>query len=388
MQIEAKWVPRICLKTMLKSRTMQLGLLKRLFPILVLLLILSACTSQQPAEISSDHMVLQPVHFGELPGWHNDNPAAAFYALQKSCRSLLITSQPALGSAAIPLSIKDWQPVCQAALSIKKITSQQARSFFEKWFTPYAVYAGQNPQGLFTGYYLPEINVSSRKTAYYSAPLYTYPRHYHYTRQQIDAGALAHKARIIAWANPLDRFFMQIQGSGLLIIDHRQKILIGYSGKNGYPYTSIGKVLIQRGELDSATMSMQKIRLWLEAHPAQAQEVMEQDQSFVYFKKLPGKSPFGTLQIPLTPARSLAVDTRYIPLGAPLWVETTIPSFANPQQQLPWQKLYIAQDTGGAIRGIVRADLYWGPGKNSEYLASHMKNPGRYWLLLPRHLYT
>lgn len=351
-------------------------MLKKIFSVSIVatLLLLSACNALQPGY----PIELRVVEFNKLPGWDVDHHAPAFSAFQDSCRSLLKMTNPP--------SPYDWQPVCQAALSTKNLADTQARHFFETWFTPYSINADQHLPGLFTGYYLPEIHATNKKTAYFSAPLYALPRTpHHFTRAAIDAGALAGKADIIAWATPLDRFFMQIQGSGLVIINHRKKILIGYSGNNGYAYTSIGKVLIARGELDRATLSMEKIRHWLEAHPAQAREVMEQDESFVFFKELPGKKPLGTLQIPLTPARSLAIDPAFMPLGAPFWVETTIPSAANPQQLIPLQQLFIAQDTGGAIHGIIRADLYWGPGVQAEYLASHMKNPGCYWLLLPNY---
>lgn len=373
---------------------------KLFFISILALLLLSGCDALQPPPnaLTQQHSTLQPVAFADLPGWNADQHATAFYAFKKSCRPLQKSSE--------------WRTVCQAALQVNHISDQEAQQFFEHWFTPYAVTADTNPQGLFTGYYLPEINVSSKKTAYFSAPLYARPRDlivvdlgefkpewrgkllagrfvngqvkpYGLTRKAIDAGALAGKAQVIAWANPIDRFFMQIQGSGLLIIDHRQKVLIGYNGNNGYAYVAIGKVLVQQGELDFTTLSMETIRQWLVTHPQQAQEVMEKDPSFVFFKKLPGQTPVGTLQIPLTPGRSLAVDPTFVPLGAPVWVETTIPNIANSPQQVPLQRLFIAQDTGGAIRGVVRADLYWGPGSQAEFLASRLKSPGRYWLLLP-----
>ncbi len=373
---------------------------------------LMASCSQKKTE-QPNQLTLKPTSFVNLPGWENDHQAAAFSALQNSCRTILATGETTpLGSEMIKISFQDWQPVCESALQLQNLSDIQARRFFEKWFKPYAVYAGNNPNGLFTGYYLPELTGTSKKTSRFNVPLYGPPNDlitadltlfdprwtgiilsgkvvngrflpYQTPRKAIDAGAIDGKANIIAWVDPIDRFFLQVQGSGLLTVDGQKKLFIGYSGNNGSPYTSIGKILIERGELDKATMSMTKIREWLIAHPQQAQEVMEQDHSFVFFKILPRQQAIGTANLPLTAGRSLAIDRQFIPLNLPLWVDTTVPD-QQTQQSIPLRQLFIAQDTGGAIKGIVRADLYWGEGESAEFLASRMREQGRYWLLLPR----
>jgi len=304
------------------------------FCIFSLLCIVSACTTQPPAANNNQPLKLSPVKFHDLPGWKQDNQATAFYAFKNSCRSItsFFSKKHLFGSPLIPLSEEDWRPVCQAALKIDHISDQSARIFFEKWFKPYAVLANDNPQGLFTGYYLPEIQGSSEKTKYFSAPLYGRPsdlvfadlgnfnpewqgrvlfgkvingafRPYSTSRKVIDEGAVDQKAKIIAWVNPLDRFFLQIQGSGLLKINQNSPVLVGYDGANGSPYTAIGKVLISRGKLDKKTLSMTLIRQWLIDNLEAAQEVMEQDASFVFFKKLPENQPQGTLQTILTPGK-------------------------------------------------------------------------------------
>jgi membrane-bound lytic murein transglycosylase A len=359
-------------------------------------------------------LILKPASFANLPDWEKDHQAAAFYALQNSCQKILGSGESMpLGSAGIKISIEDWRPVCESALRMKNLADAEARDFFEKWFKPYAVYDGNIQTGLFTGYYLPELNGASKKSDRFSAPLYEQPQDlvvadltafnpkwagitlsgrvvngqfipYQTSRKDIDAGAIEGKANIIAWVDPIDRFFLQIQGSGLLTIDEKEKLFIGYGAQNGSPYTPIGKILIERGELEKSTMSMTKIREWLAAHPDQAQEVMEQDRSFVFFKILPRQQAIGTSDLPLTPGRSLAIDRQIIPLNLPLWVETTVPDIHQPQQSVPLRQLFIAQDTGGAIKGVIRADLFWGAGESAELMASRMHEQGRYWLLLPR----
>ncbi len=359
-------------------------------------------------------LILKPVSFANLPDWKKDHQAAAFYALQNSCQKILASGETMpLCSGSIKISIQNWRSVCKSALLIKNLSDTEARNFFEKWFKPYAVYDGKVSTGLFTGYYLPELEGAGKKSEKYSAPLYGQPRDlvvadltafnpkwagitfsgkvvngqlipYHTTRKEIDAGAIEGKANIIAWVDPIDRFFLQIQGSGLLTVDKKEKLFIGYGAQNGSPYTPIGKILIERGELDKSTISMTKIREWLVAHPQQAQEVMEQDHSFVFFKILPRKQPLGTSDLPLTAGRSLAIDRQIIPINLPLWVETTVPDIHQPQQSIPLRQLFIAQDTGGAIKGVIRADLFWGAGESAEFMASRMHEPGRYWLLLPR----
>lgn len=176
-------------------------------------------------------------------------------------------------------------------------------------------------------------------------------------------------------------FFAHIQGSALVQLTNGQRILIGYAGGNGHPYTSIGKVLVNNHQLDSKKISMQSIRAWLLQHPQQITTLLNHNASFVFFKILPDHHPLGTQRVPLTPERSLAVDTRYLPLGAPLWLSTTIP--IEKMQTKPFQHLVIAQDTGSAIQGIVRGDIYWGTGKKAEFIAGHMQQPGQYWILLP-----
>ncbi len=204
----------------------------------------------------------------------------------------------------------------------------------------------------------------------------------YYSRAQIadDSGGFA--APVLAWAdNAVDLFFLQIQGSGWVRFPDGQKIHLGYAEQNGYPYRAIGRVLAERGEMPLSQVSMQNIKRWGEAHPEKLPELLNSNPSYVFFKRLPDDipGPYGALGVPLTPERSIAVDARYLPLGAPVYLATT-----QPLSDAPLQRLVLAQDTGGAIRGGVRADYFWGTGKQAGEQAGRMKQAGQMWVLLPK----
>ena len=207
----------------------------------------------------------------------------------------------------------------------------------------------------------------------------------YYTRAEINSGAIKQQAAVLLWTNdPIKFFVAQIQGSALVQLPDHQRQLIGYAGENGRTYTAIGKVLIEKKALAKAQVSMESIQDWLRKNPEQINAVLNQDASYVFFRMLPGQSPLGSQRIPLIPQRALAVDTNYIPLGAPIWLVTKVPKNNAHDQTVLFQRLLIAQDTGGAIKGIIRGDIYFGPGAEAEYLASHMKHKGKYWILLPK----
>ena len=184
----------------------------------------------------------------------------------------------------------------------------------------------------------------------------------------------------IVWvADPIAAFFLQIQGSGRVRLPDGEVLRLGYAATNGRPYTAIGRVLVAEGALEREEVSLQSIRAWLRANPAEQRRVMDRNRSYVFFREVPGEGPVGTQGVPLTPGRSLAVDPRYLPLGAPLWIDTVDPLDTS----RPLRRLTVAQDTGGAIRGAVRGDLFWGAGLDAEERAGRMRSPGRYYVLLP-----
>ena len=203
------------------------------------------------------------------------------------------------------------------------------------------------------------------------------------TRAEIVAGALRDKGLELVWVNdPIDAFFMHIQGSGRIALPDGHIIRLAYDGQNGHPYTSLGRELIKDGALSRDEVSMQSIRTWLESNPDRSGEMINRNASFIFFRVIDRDGPVGAQNVVLTPQRSLAVDRRFIPLGVPIWLETKVPRRKGEDEF--WRRLMVAQDTGGAIRGAVRGDVFWGAGDEAAEVAGRMKHNGRYYMLLPR----
>ncbi|KTD22272.1 Membrane-bound lytic murein transglycosylase [Legionella lansingensis] len=359
-------------------------------------------------------IALKQASFAQLPGWSTANVKKSLETFQVSCKTFLRHDpEKPVGSHHLSLTAKDWHPACQAALRISPITNKNAREFFQKWFTPVEFYNNQPVRGLFTGYYMPLLHGSRIKTKKYNVPIYGLPsdlltidlsqfdpnfKHKklvgrlagrkvvpYYTREEISKGAIKNKASVLVWIdNPVDRVFLEIQGSGIVQLPDGEQLYLGYAAQNGAPYTAIAKVLIDKGVMTKHTASMQAIKRYLMAHPKEMKKVLNQNKSFVFFEILRVNAALGTQGVALTPGYSLAVDLKWIPIGTPLWLSTTRPD-QHSDEQKPFQRLMIAQDTGGAIRGLVRGDVFWGAGKRATYIAGHMKNEGHYWLLLPQH---
>jgi len=206
------------------------------------------------------------------------------------------------------------------------------------------------------------------------------------SRADIVAGALARQGLELVWVDdPIDAFFVQIQGSGVVQLAEGGTMRIGYAGQNGHAYTAIGRELIAEGALTRETVSMQSIRAWLLAHPERADEMMNRNASYVFFEALEGDGPIGSQGVVLTPERSLAIDREFIAQTTPIWVDTMAP-IPGQDGEAPWRRLVVAQDTGGAIRGPVRGDIYWGSGERAADIAGRTKGTGRYYLLLPNEL--
>jgi membrane-bound lytic murein transglycosylase A len=285
-------------------------------------------------------------------------------------------AQEAAGQAGL------WAASCQAAQAIPRGDDSAARNFFEANFTLYAVPG----QSLITGYFEPEYPGSKNLTKTYAVPLYAKPADPDLAtlpRAAIDNGALYRKAPVTAYlSSPVDAFMLQIQGSGRILLPNGNTLRVGFDGDNGQPYTPIGRVLIQAGDLPPNDVSFQSISAWLKANPAEAQGVMEQNARYVYLHPL-GPLPDdegapGTLGVPLTAGRSLAVDNSVVPLGTPVFLATT-----DPITSAPLQRLTVAQDTGGGIMGANQADLFFGAGPDAEATAGSMHQPGQLYILLP-----
>ncbi|KTD65224.1 murein transglycosylase A [Legionella spiritensis] len=357
---------------------------------------------------------LHPILFKQLPGWKEADLKKSLQAFKISCRTFMRQNPDnQAGSHKIPLKVRDWQPACKAALAMDSITDESARSYFQTWFTPVEFRDNRTVKGLFTGYYMPLLQGSIVKTNEYNVPIYALPDNlvsvnldefgqdyqhrrltgrlkgnqlvpYH-TRKQINQGAILNHAEVLVWVkSPIDRLFLEIQGSGVVQLPDGRRLYLGYAGENGAAYTPIGSVLIKRGAMTRKTTSMQTIRAYLEEHPEEIETVINQNKSFVFFRILKQSAALGAQGVALTPGYSLAIDRKWIPLGAPLWLNTTRPDEQHQDKQ-SLRRLMIAQDTGGAIKGIVRGDVFWGAGQNATNIAGKMKNDGHYWLLLPRH---
>lgn len=350
---------------------------------LILPLLLAGC---QTKPVSKDDFTLQPVDFSDLPGWERDAVSEAIPALRRSCSALLkspetkMLSQPTGGGTRA-----DWRPFCQEVTSKTSLSDAEVRPLLVKYLKPYQISSLGKTEGMVTGYFEPELHGSRRRHGAYQTPLYRLPKpsiNRSIPRHQIVKGALAGKGLEIVWVNdPIDAFFLQIQGSGRVTLDTGQVVRLGYAGTNNNSYFPVGKALIDRGELTSETVSMQTIRQWLKSHPHQAETIMSLNKSYVFFKEMKGEGPIGSQGVPLTPERSIAVDRAYTSLGIPVWLDAEHPDSGRGRIQ----RLLVAQDTGGAIKGALRGDLFWGYGKNAADWAGRMKSrSSEFYVLLPK----
>ncbi len=347
----------------------------------IVVVMLSACATHPP---SPPDPRLTPVTFTALDGWQSDDFTQALPSLANSCRRLVtLPDDRSLGASGAMGNVKDWRSFCGAVLTIAQTSpsSKQIRTFLENWLQPWALSNGAFDEGLFTGYYESELHGSLTHHDQYQWPLYRLPEPknsslMHLERSQIAAGALADKNLELVWLDdPIDAFFVEVQGSGRIHLDNGRTVSVSFAGKNGYPYVSIGKQLVERGEIKLEDVSLQSLRAWLESHPSQQQSIFNLNPSFVFFKLNPVITPpKGAANTPLTAQRSLAVDSRYIGYHVPIWLKT----------DMPLHQLVIAQDTGGAIKGVVRGDFFWGFGPSAEQKAGSMRSIGRMFVLLPR----
>jgi membrane-bound lytic murein transglycosylase A len=361
---------------------------------------------------------LTPVSFAALPGWSGSDARGALSAFRRSCATFANEPQMrALGGAGYAGTVSDWDGVCTSAPS-GSASEDSARRYFETWFAPLAIAAGADTEALFTGYYEPELHASRHRHGVYTTPIYGEPDDMvsadlglfrddlkgqrvtgrllghtfvpYFNRAEIDANGLPHAPVLLYADDPTQVFFLHIQGSGRARLDTGTFVRLAYAGQNGRPYTPVGRVLIQQGQIDRSQMSMQAIRGWMQAHPDAARGIMESDQSFVFFRLSPvGDASLGSPGsegVPLTPQASIAIDEHLHPLGAPFFVSANAPDPDPSKPERSLNRLVVAQDTGGAIKGAARADVFWGFGRAAESVAGRMKSTGRMFVLLPKAL--
>lgn len=339
------------------------------------------------------------ISFADLDGWGQDDQSAALAAFRRSCARIL-----ALAPAA-PLDVKggdplygkagDWQPACRAATGSIGPGAGNARGFFQHWFVPVRFPA---ERGLFTGYYEPEMRGSLTRGGVYQTPVLAPPPGFRMvagggnfpTRAEIEDGALDTEGLALLWLeSPIDAFFLHVQGSGRVRLPAGEIVRLTFAAKTGHEYTSIGKLLVERGEMTLEQVSMQTIRAWLEAHPAEGRALMQQNASYIFFRILRDVDetlgPPGAEQVNLTPGRSLAVDRSHHPLGTLLWLTTTHPT-VDGQSMVPVARLMVAQDTGSAIKGRQRGDIFFGSGHDAGEIAGRMKAEGEFVALVPKEI--
>lgn len=381
------------------------------FIAIILLWVLAACTTStispppQPATPDAPSVAEKPIKksihkvvpWSALPDWRNDDLQPAWQAFLKSCTVL---SKQSL-----------WQEVCQTATSLQNPANATLRNFFESHFTPFQVINPDNSdEGLVTGYFEPLLKGSTKPSKRYRYPVYTAPAELltidlgtaypelkdlrlrgrldgrkvvpYYTRAEIMNDPSILNGKELLWVeDEVELFFLHVQGSGRILFDNGEIMKIGYADQNGHPYQSIGKVLVQRGELALESASMQGIKQWGQKNPAKLAELLQQNPRYVFFRELPAdlSGPIGALGVPLTAGRSIAIDPLSIPQGAPVFLATTWPN-----SQKPLNRLMVAQDTGSAIKGGIRADFFWGFGQEAGNQAGKMKQSGKMWILMPR----
>ena len=354
--------------------------------------------------------ILKAASFARIAGWADDDHAAALAAFQRSCTEILATGHAFKREVRFGGQRADWIDVCNSALVAKS-----PRAFFETQFTALSVADPVRPEGLFTGYYEPEAEGSRTPGDGFDVPIYRRPDDLvsfdaatearlnlkygrmvqgkpagYFTRREIEEGALKGRGLELVWLKSwVDAFFIHVQGSGRIRFADGSTMRLAYGLKSGQPYTGIGGLLVERGIFSKDNMSMQALRAWMKDNPAEARKLMWENKSFIFFREVKVADPAlgapGAQQVSLTPLRSLAVDRSLWMFGTPVWLDAEVPS-GNAGEMREFRHLMVAQDTGTAIKGHVRGDVYWGWGEKAALVAGQMKSPGAMVVLLPKKL--
>lgn len=359
-----------------------------------------------PTEQQLGNLLLQKVDFGDLPGWSKEDFAQIISTFGKNCQTINKNKSTYIYSSAIKIKTADMQKICQRFLNKGIDSGAEMKTFIESEFVPYAITDNGNPEGKFTSYYEATIRASFEKSTKYKYPVYGKPQDLieinlrdfgadlpntrlvgrvegrrfvpYYNRRQIEQNGI--DAPVLLWGDDLvDIHFMQIQGSAIAQMDDGSELRIGFADSNGHKFKGIGGILLEKKLIEPKDASMPKIREWLRKNPQKAENLMRENDRYIFQRISDADGPVGALGISLTAGRSLAVDNQYLPLGAVLWLDTVSPD----KEKI--QKIVFAQDIGSAIKGIVRGDYFWGHGEEALMQAGRMNSAGRYYILAPKY---
>lgn len=363
-------------------------------PTLIILFLLSSCLFSTKLSIKGKGNIrLTETEFLELNSWEKDDHKAALQAFIHSCNKFAKMAQSrSIGGQITDITVSDFRDVCEIAQVVKTMNAAQAKNFFENWFKPFLVQdrAGHE-NGLFTGYYEATLNGSKEKDERYKYPIYARPKDLnnepYLSRKEIEEGALKGKNLELLYVDDkVDLFFMHIQGSGKIKMKDGSTLRIGFAARNNLPFVAIANYMADQNYLSRSNLNSATVRAWLKQNPNKADEVMNVNSAYIFFRVINGEYVIGGQGVPLTPERSLAVDSDIIPYGLPIWLETKL---KNPRKfDEKFNRLMIAQDTGSAIKGTVRGDVFFGNGADAEDKAFYMASKGQYFVLLPNNIFS
>jgi len=360
--------------------------------------------------IPSAAFLAEEVDMAKLPGWDQDKIIDALPALMKSCEKFKSkVPETVIGEGEFARTAADWEYACAGIENV--MDGEDLRDLLENAFTAYQIEGlDGNPSGKFTGYYEAEMKGAMFYSPYFPYPVYGKPidlvsrkvpvetkdpkKPYvmrqvtgrlksgkiepYPTRAEIEKGGIENLAPILFWVDDaVDLHIAHIQGSSQIILPDGKRVRIGYAGNNGHKFKGLGRILLDAKLIDPNKASMPEVRDWLHFYPRQAERLMWENPRYIFFRMIDGEGPIGAMGVPLTPRRSLAVDTRVIPMGAPVWLSTIDPD------GIAIDQLMVAQDIGSAIKGAVRGDFFWGSGDIAFSKAGRMNSPGQYFVMIP-----
>ena len=353
-------------------------------------LLLSNTLNAETIKSKTKAFKIKRVEFSDLNNWENDDVLIALKAFVKSCNHMgKMKKEKILSSELYNIRVNDLRNVCDIANVIAGTSSNDARKFFENWFTPFLVIdKKEGKNGLFTGYYEASIKGSRIKSDVYKYPIYARPSDLtnipFFTRKEIEEGALdGLNLELFYTDSKVDLLFLQVQGSGRIILDNGTVAKLAFDGKNNRTYTSIGSLLVKNKYMKKKKVNAISIKEWFRSNPNKIDEILNQNDSYVFFKERKDDYIRGAHGSILTPFRSIAIDSDLMPYGFPFWIETKI---EEGNRKTKFRRLVISQDTGSAIKGAVRADIFFGDNERAEELASKMNFEGRYYILLPNNI--